>query len=408
MYKVEIVTPADQLQQAAIDRRRRLDEERKKRIFDPRARILGIDVKTLEEQIKTKNEMKSTEKARKDAFDKQIIETNTLLQALDHHQQTTLRSHLQLLNNYRLTHQPPPTRREWDLNDPDRLKHLHPPRSPPKTLRKLGGIGEIVVGALTDEEMRMGCEEEEEKAPVSGCQMFEGEDEKERVRRREQCEQMKTWVKEQMWEQEKRRREEEEEKRSYEEFQGHVVNKTTEMQKMLEKAKAERARQELEFNRSLAEQRRQKEKEEREKELKANISEINGHLNGEFLTERPDVFNIGGGHRVRVDMFKGITPEQKRNILWLQELQREEAEARREYERQEEQEWALQQESNLHASMLLEQEKLRRQREMAIKTREENRKKAEEDRERRQYIDKVLYTNPPQESYFSQFNTTHR
>ena len=40
MYKVEI--PADKIEQEAIARRRRLDEERKERIFNPKVRIMGV------------------------------------------------------------------------------------------------------------------------------------------------------------------------------------------------------------------------------------------------------------------------------------------------------------------------------------------------------------------------------
>ena len=50
MYKVEI--PADRLQEAAIQRRRRLDEERKKIIFNPRVRIMGVrDFHSAEQSI---------------------------------------------------------------------------------------------------------------------------------------------------------------------------------------------------------------------------------------------------------------------------------------------------------------------------------------------------------------------
>jgi hypothetical protein len=42
MYKVEI--QQDSLQQAALERRRKLDEDRKKRIFDPKTRIFGVSV----------------------------------------------------------------------------------------------------------------------------------------------------------------------------------------------------------------------------------------------------------------------------------------------------------------------------------------------------------------------------
>jgi hypothetical protein len=46
MYKVEIPSDklSDNLQAAAIQRRRKLDEERKKIIFNPRVRILGVNI----------------------------------------------------------------------------------------------------------------------------------------------------------------------------------------------------------------------------------------------------------------------------------------------------------------------------------------------------------------------------
>ena len=40
MYKVEILS--DRIEQEAINRRRRLDQERKERIFNPRVRMLGV------------------------------------------------------------------------------------------------------------------------------------------------------------------------------------------------------------------------------------------------------------------------------------------------------------------------------------------------------------------------------
>jgi hypothetical protein len=40
MYKVEI--PSEKIEQEAIARRRRLDVERKERIFNPKVRIMGV------------------------------------------------------------------------------------------------------------------------------------------------------------------------------------------------------------------------------------------------------------------------------------------------------------------------------------------------------------------------------
>ena len=40
MYKVEILS--DKIEQEAINRRRRLDQERKERIFNPKLRVMGV------------------------------------------------------------------------------------------------------------------------------------------------------------------------------------------------------------------------------------------------------------------------------------------------------------------------------------------------------------------------------
>jgi RIB43A len=42
MYKVEI--PKDDLSNAAIHRRQKLDEERKQRIFNPKVRCMGVSL----------------------------------------------------------------------------------------------------------------------------------------------------------------------------------------------------------------------------------------------------------------------------------------------------------------------------------------------------------------------------
>lgn len=52
-----------------------------------------------------------------------------------------------------------------------------------------------------------------------------------------------------------------------------------------------------------------------------SVQEINGQVNGLFLTEKPNVFDIKGGHKVRVDVFKGFTPEQNQEIKNIQQTQ---------------------------------------------------------------------------------------
>eukprot|EP00833_Pecoramyces_ruminatium_P006911 jgi/Orpsp1_1/1180943/evm.model.c7180000075196.1 len=66
MYKVEIVPEA--IQEQAIQRRRKMEEERKKRFFNSKVRTMGIDVQKIEEQIKKRHEMREIEILRDKAF----------------------------------------------------------------------------------------------------------------------------------------------------------------------------------------------------------------------------------------------------------------------------------------------------------------------------------------------------
>ncbi|KNC97439.1 hypothetical protein, variant [Spizellomyces punctatus DAOM BR117] len=375
MYKVEI--PSDTLRDAAIRRRRQLDEERKQRIFDPKIRVLGIDVKSLDDQIRIKNEVKRAEKERDASFDRAMRQTNAILQHLDAEAATKCRDQLKALNEYRTSHQQPWQRREYDLYNPKALK------------------AEQVV----DDDSKIGA---------SSCQKFEGEDLASTERKRLQQEQMKTWAKQSIWEGRMRRLKESEEQRRYEEYQRDVDEKVLALQKATQDARAAQAKADKELNLKLAEFKRLREAEQRRFEEQQNVKELNSQINGDFLTERPDVFNIGGGHQVRVDVFKGITREQSAYIMQVQEQQRAEAQAQREQKRREEERLASQEAANTRAAMLLEREKARKTREEAIQMRLANKAKSEEDKLRKHYLDKVVYTNKPTDDYFAQFNTTSR
>ncbi|KAI9366151.1 RIB43A-domain-containing protein [Zopfochytrium polystomum] len=378
MYRVEI--PLDSLQQAAITRRQNLDRDRKTRIFDPKIRTIGIDAQALDEQIRIKNAIKAVEAEREAAFDQYSKYTNQVLTIMDDRTAQARRDHLAAMNRFRQGQQQPHQRRDFDLYDPLALKKDRPAR-------------------VGDADPRCG---------VSGCQRFEGEDLEAGERERRQKEQRRVWAEMQVAERDRKRREEEEEKRRYDEYQQNLADKTKVMQKAIDDIRAAQAKDDYKFNQRLAAQKKQREAVDRLRDLEQNYNEIMNHVNGQFLRETPEVFKIGGGHQVRVDLFKGITPEQKAEILRKQAAQRAEGEAAREAKRQEEDRWALQEAINNRAAMLLEREKARKARELAVQLREENLRKAEEDRQRLNYINKVLYTNPPREEYFAQFNTTSR
>ncbi|KAI8838642.1 RIB43A-domain-containing protein [Chytridium lagenaria] len=373
MYKVEIAQ--DTLQQAAITRRQKLDEDRKNRIFNPKTRSLGIDVSALEEQIRLKNEMKMVEKQRDLAFDRSMKYTNDILTMMDEHVSRTRREHLSDMNQFRKEYQKPEQGRDFDLYDPKAQFKDRPAR-------------------IADDDSRCG---------VSGMQKFEGEDLGVDGRARQQKEQIRIWTEQQIYEKEMRRHMEMEEERNYEAYESLVTEKVSALNQAVKKARSDQAKSDKEINERLAALKIQKEREDKLKETEMNTREILNHMQGEFLTERPDVFNIKGGHKVRVDLFKGITPDQKAAILQAQENQRLEAEylhrLGKSGRESTEAKWALQEASNHRASLLLEREKERRQRELAIQIRKQNESKAVDDRQRQRYIDKA---------YFGQFNTTSR
>ncbi|KAJ3028262.1 UNVERIFIED_CONTAM: Protein Tax-1 [Siphonaria sp. JEL0065] len=385
MYKVEI--PIDRLQQAAINRRQKLDEERKKRIFDPKTRIFGIDVKALDEQLRIKNEINEFDRQRDAAYHQYSTYTNQILTLMDDQTALARRTHLKNMNDFRESNQQPWQGRDFDLDDPQALKKDYPAR-------------------IGDEDPRCG---------VSGMQKFEGEDLGVKEREREQKEQMRVWVEKEMWEKRRREQAEAEAKRRYEEYQHNIAMKAGALNQAMKNAKLEQNKWTLSLTSiwcvSLlfcAALKKQREYEDRELTLQQNMQEIINSVNGVFLTETPNVTNIKGGHKVRVDLFKGITKEQKMEVLQVQAYQRNENERKREAARNEEARYALQEASKNRALILLEREKNRQAREVALQMRKENERKAVEDRNRQTYIDKVLYTNPPTDAYHSQFNTTSR
>ena len=68
MFKLNL--PADLKEQAAIERRRRLEKERQSRIFNNKYRQIGIDKQALEQQVNDKKFIEELDKKRHDAYGK--------------------------------------------------------------------------------------------------------------------------------------------------------------------------------------------------------------------------------------------------------------------------------------------------------------------------------------------------
>ena len=93
-----------------------------------------------------------------------------IAQLLESRQQHDVRELNHAVNEFRMLHQQPSSRREWDLYDPDGLKKDRPAR-------------------VSDDDPRCG---------ISSIQMFDGEDLNNKARNKFQNEQMREWAQQQM------------------------------------------------------------------------------------------------------------------------------------------------------------------------------------------------------------------
>lgn len=97
-----------------------------------------------------------------------------------------------------------------------------------------------------------------------------------------------------------------------------------------------------------------------EEELDNNFTEIANLINGDMLTENPDVASSAfGPHRVITDRWKGMSPEQIEEIRRIQDLQRQEKKQLMEEEEQRNKEWDKQRLADARVATLMEREQER-------------------------------------------------
>ncbi|KAJ1504278.1 RIB43A-like with coiled-coils protein 1 [Coelomomyces lativittatus] len=377
MYKLDHLPT--QIEQQAILRRRRLDEERKLRIFDPKVRTLGIDVQGLDEQIKIKKGLQNLEKQHNDACDQFSRQTNEVLQLLDAKMELERRNHEKEIQDFRQSHQNAYQRRDFDLYDPNMLKKEAPARTG----------------------------DEDPRTTVSGLQKFEGEDLKKDERLKLQKEQSRLWTWKRKFESEQALQKAKNEAIRHDQAQFRASQAVQFLQDQASQQKKEKLVADNNFNLQLAMEKRLREIEDRQQEEMKNMNEIQNMIHGKFLTER-DTSSNSNSNKLRVDAFKGNSPEAIREIYENREKQIKEAQERHNKEKEEQEMWIRSQMSLSRTTMILEREKERQRRLMNQRIREQNKELADQFKSRKKFIDEVVYTNPPTQEFFNQFNTTSR
>lgn len=379
MYKLDL--PVDYKEAAARERRRLQEEQRKSRIFDSKTRLIGIDKQALEQQIRDRKQMEAMEKKREEAFASDAKRYDMIAELLERRQEQDMRELNAALNEFRMLHQQPSSRREWDLYDPDRLKKDRPAR-------------------VSDDDPRCG---------VSGLQKFEGEDLNNKARTKFQEEQRRRWAEQQMKE---RKQAEDNQKRAdylYQLKMKEMGQRAAELEQAEEECRRAILQSNKDYNAALAREQETKSALKRQQDEDDKRTEIANHLYGDFLTENPAAAQSAfGSHRVVPDRWKGMTPEQIAEIRRQQDIQRKEAERAKQEAKRLEDEHDRIRSAQARAAMLLEQEHERRQKDIEKQLYDENHRLAREQKAHQDFLNNDVYTNKPTAAYFMQWNTTTR
>ncbi|KAH0999960.1 hypothetical protein HUJ04_008193 [Dendroctonus ponderosae] len=179
MLKLQLMTEKDRREAAYIERRRIQEEERKKRLFNPRQRLIGIDTQALQAQIEEKKKKELEVKRNDSIFENELKKADQIAITLEQKQREEQKKLQKEIETFRKNFQKPEDRREFDLNDPNGIKKQLPCR-------------------LHDDDPRLG---------PSSAQKFEGEDLSNEERLKLQKVQIKAWLGQQLIEREQAEKE---------------------------------------------------------------------------------------------------------------------------------------------------------------------------------------------------------
>ncbi|CAF4141384.1 unnamed protein product [Rotaria sordida] len=361
MYKLDI--PLDLKETAAIERRRRAEKERQGRIFNAKYRQIGIDKEALNQQIEDRNWLEELEQKRANALAQDAIRNDKIAQLLERRQEYDERENNRAINEFRALHQQPPAQREWDLNDPDYLKKDMPAR-------------------VSDDDPRCG---------LSSLQKFQGEDLNSRARKKYQQEQLPA-------------------DRLFYAKQNELGQRSMELQRAEEECRKAINESIKNYNDALVISRNSRTSyiKKRQEEYD-NFAEMANMITSDLLTENPDqAISQFGPHRIVPDRWKGMNEDQIRRIREEQQHQIEEKKRRNEEEQQHEDELNRRRIAEAKVGMIVEKNLERERRTFEHDLYNDNQRLANEQRNLKAYLDRVIYTNQPTAAYFMQFNTSSR
>ncbi|XP_063302814.1 RIB43A-like with coiled-coils protein 2 isoform X2 [Pelobates fuscus] len=379
MYKLDL--PVDLKEAALLERRRNAELQRQDRIFNSKARTIGVDKQALDVQVHNKNIQKEIENKREEAYASQMKQHDSIVCLLDKRQQEDIKNLNRAIDEFRLGLQKKENRREFDLYDPQALKKDLPAR-------------------LSDEDPR---------CSVSGVQKLMGEDLNQRNRKKDQQEQLREWSLQQQHEWAHALEDQKLSESLYDKMRIELDQKAMELQKMEESARKAICMHTKNFNKAQAAENSKRKELEKNLEIEDNLAEINNLVEGDLLSENPDqASSVFGPHRVVPDRWKGMTPQQVQEIQNIQQQQIQEHLRIKEEERQKAAEWDRQRVHAAREMTLLERQQKRQERELRKAQDHINQQLAQANKAQKIYLDKEVFVNNPTVQYFEQFNTSSR
>ncbi|CAH1408024.1 unnamed protein product [Nezara viridula] len=381
MFDPKLLTPQEKKEAKRIERTKKLDEERKARIFNARQRLIGVDVEALQAQIKEKKAREEAELAESKALYMKELNDNYIVNNIQRQVEENRKIVLNEINRFRMEHQRKEERREFDLNDPDALKKSLPCR-------------------IADDDPRL---------TISSVQKFEGEDSAANERDKIKKEQQKNWLVQQIVE----KKNLENQRKQSDKLLLETIKTRDTRAKVMDKLNRDCRRQielaTVAYNQALSYEQATERKLREQMERENNKVEINNALTSDLLCENTDVAqsNLGQGKQVG-SLYKGMSEEEKKEILKIQEQQREELRAKKEEELAYEKYWldfTDRLNKNIHFMDLQKEEMKKEELRMMYK---QNETLGKEQKLRREYLDKVVYTNTPTAAFYNQFNKTTR
>ncbi|EFC46225.1 hypothetical protein NAEGRDRAFT_83064 [Naegleria gruberi] len=373
-------TDVETKERLAIEKRRQAEEERRKRILDPKARTMGLDVAGIQSQIEEKEQIKKREQDRDRYFDQASLVHAKVANIMEKEMHQTKKQVYKEVNDFRKNEQLPHTRREFDLNDPDELKKSRPIR-----------VGDY-----------------DPSLTISGGQIMHGEDLGREERLKAQQDQLKCWVSEQVNEKQMVKEKEDLERKLFEQKELEIQRLTYELREKENMIKLEKERERKEFNVEQWNDKEEKEKLQREKEELDKLEEIQNQLNSHLLNEAfHTTLNVNDPNRFRPDHFKHMRPDQYEHIEQVRQEQLRELQQKRDTESLNQQYWDKKRllETKMAGLQLREQERAKKQ--QAAELLELHKRQAEEKKQKEKFVNQV-YANEVTEDFFNRFGTSSR